>query len=131
MAEWEKVVSVYDNKDKAKAALNVLQRSGVDTSDVSILDRNNLEGIDHQHIGLWRRLFGQNVWEHEADVYGDTLKKGGAILSVRAPKERVAKIMSILDVHDPVNVHERAEKIGTDVPLEAKALVPGAVAAGA
>jgi uncharacterized protein (TIGR02271 family) len=128
MAEWEKVVSVYDNKDKAKAALNVLQRSGVDTSNVSILDRNNLEGIDdHQHIGLWRRLFGQNVWEHEADVYGDTLKKGGAILSVRAPKERVAKIMSVLDVHDPVDVHERAEKIGTDVPLEAKALVPGAV----
>lgn len=124
MAEWEKIVSVYDTTDKAKSALNVLKSSGIDTSDVSLLDRNTIgANIDQQHVGLWRRLFGQNVWEHEADVYGDTLRRGGAILAVRAPKERTAKIMSILDVHQPVDVHERAAKIGTDVPIEAKALV--------
>src|SRR5215469_9459901 len=134
MAEWEKVVSVYDSMDKAKSALNVLKRSGIDTSDVSLLDRNSLgTGIDHQHIGLWRRLFGENVWEHEAAVYGDTLRRGGAVLAVRGPKDRVAKIMSILDAHNPVDIHEHAERIGTDVPVEAKALVtaPGAVAKGA
>src|SRR5215471_4308368 len=131
MAEWEKVVSVYDTADKAKSALNVLKSSGIDTSDVSILDRNTLgTGIDHQHVGLWRRLFGENVWEHEAAVYGDTLRRGGAVLAVRGPKERVAKIMSILDAHDPVDVHEHAAKIGADVRIEAKALVtaPGAAA---
>ena len=134
MAEWEKVVSVYETTDKAKAALNVLRNSGIDTSDVSLLDRNTIgAGIDQQHIGLWRRLFGQNVWEHEADVYGDTLRRGGAVLAVRGPKEHIAKIMSILDAHEPVDVHEHAEKIGTDVPIEAKALVtaPGATPAGA
>src|SRR5215469_9397796 len=135
MAEWEKVVSLYDTTDKAKAALNVLKNSGIDTSDVSLLDRNTLgTGIDHQHVGLWRRLFGENVWEHEAAVYGDTLRRGGAVLAVRGPKERTGKIMSILDAHKPVDVHERAEKIGADVPIEAKALVtaPGtAAAAGA
>lgn len=133
MAEWEKVVSVYDTVDKAKSALNVLKTSGIDTSDASILDRNTLgTGIDHQHVGLWRRLFGENVWEHEATVYGDTLRRGGAVLAVRAPKERVAKIMSILDVHDPVDIHEHADKIGADVPIEAKALVtaPGTAPAG-
>src|SRR5215467_5104050 len=124
MAEWEKVVSVYDTADKAKSALNVLKSSGIDTSDVSILDRNTLgTGIDHQHVGLWRRLFGENVWEHEAAVYGDTLRKGGAVLAVRGPKDRVAKIMAILDAHDPVDVHEHAEQIGADVPVQAKALV--------
>src|SRR5262249_13645264 len=135
MAEWEKVVSVYDNADKAKMALNVLKRSGIDTSDVSVLDRSTLgTGVDQQHVGLWRRLFGENVWEHEADVYGDTLKRGGAILAVRGPRERTAKIMGILDAHQPVDVHEHAEKIGTDVPIEAKALVTtpkAAEAAGA
>jgi len=134
MAEWEKVVSVYDTADKAKSALNVLKSSGIDTSDVSILDRNTLgTGIDHQHIGLWRRLFGENVWEHEAAVYGDTLRRGGAVLAVRGPKDRVAKIMSILDAHNPVDIHEHAERIGTDVPVEAKALVtaPGATKTGA
>ena len=131
MAEWEKVVSVYDSMDKAKSALNVLKSSGVDTSDVSLLDRNTLgTGVDQQHVGLWRRLFGENVWEHEAAVYGDTLRRGGAVLAVRGPKERVAKIMAILDAHDPVDVHEHAAKIGTDVPIEAKALVtaPGTAA---
>jgi len=124
MAEWEKVVSVYDNADKAKMALNVLKRSGIDTSDVSVLDRSTLgTGVDQQHVGLWRRLFGENVWEHEAAVYGDTLRRGGAVLAVRGPKERVAKIMAILDVHQPVDVHEHATRIGADVPIEAKALV--------
>lgn len=133
MAEWEKVVSVYDTTDKAKSALNVLKNSGIDTSDVSLLDRNALgTGIDHEHVGLWRRLFGENVWEHEAAVYGDTLKRGGAVLAVRGPKDRVAKIMSILDAHNPVDVHEHAAKIGADVPIEAKALVtaPAAGTAG-
>lgn len=124
MAEWEKVVSVYDTTDKAKSALNVLRSSGIDTSDVSLLDRSTLgTGVDHQNVGLWRRLFGENVWEHEAAVYGDTLRRGGAVLAVRGPKERVAKIMSILDAHEPVDVHEHAAKIGADVPIEAKALV--------
>jgi len=98
------------------------------------LDRNTLgTGIDHQLIGLWRRLFGENVWEHEAAVYGDTLRRGGAVLAVRGPKDRVAKIMSILDAHNPVDIHEHAERIGTDVPVEAKALVtaPGATKTGA
>jgi uncharacterized protein (TIGR02271 family) len=131
MAEWEKVVSVYDTTDKAKSALNVLKNSGIDTSDVSLLDRNTLgTGVDQQHVGLWRRLFGENVWEHEAAVYGDTLRKGGAVLAVRGPKDRVAKIMAILDAHNPVDVHEHAAKIGTEVPTEAKALVtaPGTAA---
>src|SRR5215475_1981005 len=132
MAEWEKVVSVYDTMDKAKSALNVLKTSGIDTTDVSLLDRNALgTGVDHQHVGLLRRLFGENVWEHEAAVYGDTLRRGGAVLAVRGPKDRVAKIMAILDAHDPVDVHEHAAKIGADVPIAAKALVtaPGSAAA--
>ena len=132
MAEWEKVVSVYGTMDKAKSALNVLKSSGIDTSDVSLLDRSTLgTEVDQQQVGLWRRLFGENVWEHEAAVYGDTLRRGGVVLAVRGPRERVAKIMAILDAHDPVDVHEHAAKIGADVPIEAKALVtaPGSAAA--
>ena len=130
MADWEKVVSVYDTTDKAKAALNVLRTSGIDTSNVSLLDRNSFRsGIDQGHVGLWRRMFGENVWDHEAAVYGDTLKRGGAILAVRGPKDQVARIMAILDAHQPVDVHQAAAKIGTDVPLEAKALVTSPQAA--
>ena len=57
-----KVVSVYDTADRAKSALNVLKSSGIDVLDVSLLDRNTLgTGVDLQHVGLWRLLFGENV----------------------------------------------------------------------
>jgi hypothetical protein len=70
-----KVVSVYDSVDRVKSALSILKSSGINVSDVSLLDRNSLgTGVDQQHVGLWRRLFGENVWEHEAAVYGDRLE---------------------------------------------------------
>jgi uncharacterized protein (TIGR02271 family) len=132
MANWEKVVTAYDTIDKAKAALNVLKSSGIDASNVSLLDRSALGSTtDYAHPGLWRRLFGENVWDHEAAVYGETLKKGGALLAVRVPQEQVAKVMSILDVHKPLDVHEVAKKIGAEVPVQAKALVTPPVAAAA
>jgi uncharacterized protein (TIGR02271 family) len=120
---WEKVVTAYDSVDKAKNAAKVLQNAGIDTSDMSVIDRTALASHDTDHVGLWRRLFGENVWEHEAAVYGDTLTKGGAILAARVPSDQVARVMSLLDVHQPLDVHTVAAKIGEKVPVEAKALV--------
>jgi uncharacterized protein (TIGR02271 family) len=120
---WEKVVTAYDSVDKAKNALKVLQNAGYDTSDISVIDRSTLGTHDTDHVGLWRRLFGENVWEHEAAVYGDTLDKGGAILAARVPGEKVASVMALLDVHQPLDVHAVAAKIGEKIPVEAKALV--------
>ena len=62
---WEKVVTAYDSVDKAKNAVKVLQNAGYDTSDISVIDRTTLGTHDKDHVGLWRRLFGENVWEHE------------------------------------------------------------------
>ena len=120
---WEKVVTAYDSVDKAKNAAKVLQNAGIDTSDMSVIDRTALASHDADHVGLWRRLFGENVWEHEAAVYGDTLKKGGAILAARVPSDQVARVMPLFDVHQPLDVHTVAARIGEKVPVEAKALV--------
>jgi uncharacterized protein (TIGR02271 family) len=120
---WEKVVTAYDSVDKAKNTLKVLQNAGYDTSDLSIIDRTSLGSHDTDHVGLWRRLFGENVWDHEAAVYGDTLDKGGTILAARVPGDQVAKVMTLLDVHQPLDVHAVAAKIGETVPVQAKALV--------
>jgi uncharacterized protein (TIGR02271 family) len=125
---WEKVVTAYDSVDKAKNALKVLQNAGISTSDMSILDSTALASHDAEHVGLWRRLFGENVWEHEATVYGDTLKKGGAILAARVPEDQVARVMALLDVHQPLDVHTVAKKLGETVPVEAKALVTPPIA---
>jgi len=125
---WEKVVTAYDSVDKATNALKVLQNAGYDTSNLSIIDRTSLGTHDTDHVGLWRRLFGENVWDHEAAVYGDTLDKGGAILAARVPGDQVARVMALLDVHQPLDVHAAATKIGEKVPVEAKALVTPPIA---
>jgi uncharacterized protein (TIGR02271 family) len=125
---WEKVVTAYDSVDKAKNALKVLQNSGYETSDLSIIDRSSLGTHDTDHVGLWRRLFGENVWDHEAAVYGDTIDKGGAVLAARVPSDQVARVMALLDVHQPLDVHSVAAKIGEKVPVEAKALVTPPIA---
>jgi uncharacterized protein (TIGR02271 family) len=128
MMNWEKVVTAYDSVDKAKNAAKVLQNAGINTSDMSILDRTALGSHDADHVGLWRRLFGENVWEHEAAVYGDTLNKGGAILAARVPKDQVARVMPLFDVHPPLDIHTVAATIGEKVPVEAKALVTPPIA---
>ena len=63
---WEKVVTAYDSVDKAKNAVKVLENAGYNTSDLSIIDRTSLGSHGTDHVGLWRRLFGDNVWDHEA-----------------------------------------------------------------
>lgn len=126
---FEKIVTVYDTVDKAKDALRVLQASGFQPEDISLMDRSALGNAPLQKSGLWRRIFGKNVWDHEATVYGRTLKEGGAVLSLRVPHDDVARAMSILDVHDPVDVHEKAESYGVQVPSAAKALVTPPAAA--
>lgn len=130
---YEKIVTVYDTVDKAKEALRVLQASGFRPEETSLIDRNALGNAPTDESGLWRRIFGTNVWDHEAEVYARTLKQGGAVLSLRVPHEDVARAMSILDVHDPVDVHDRAASYGVPVPVAAKALVtpPTAVVAKA
>ena len=125
---WEKVVTAYDSVDKAKNAMKVLQNAGYDVSDMSIIDRTALKSHETDHVGLWRRLFGENVWDHEAAVYGNTIDKGGAVLAARVPDDQVARVMSLLDVHQPLDVHAAAAKIGEKVPVEAKALVTPPIA---
>lgn len=129
---YEKLVTVYDTVGKAKEALSVLHASGFHPDEISLMDKNSLGSAPANEKGFWRRIFGRDVWDHEAGVYERALKDGGAILSLRVPHEESARAMSILDVHDPVDVHEKAASFGIPVPPAAKALVtPMATAAKA
>ena len=120
---YEKVVTVYESLDKAKEAMRTLQASGFPSDDISLIDRTTLGTATTHEPGLWRRIFGGNVWDHEAQVYGRTIKEGGGVVSLRVPHEQVARAMSILDTHKPIDVHEKAADLGVAVPAAAKALV--------
>ena len=59
--------------------------------------------------GVWQRLFGRDLEQHEAAVLGRSLKEGSVIVSVRVPESDAPKVMSLLDSHKPVDVLDRAK----------------------
>jgi uncharacterized protein (TIGR02271 family) len=136
---YETLVAVYDTPDHADAAVKALKAAGFAESDISIFDSARLKGgkvtmsSGVRETGLWHRLFGTDVYEHEADIYGQTIEDGGVVISVRVPESEVAHASAVLNIHRPVDVHDRAvtsgiapaahveavEKKLADVPLAA------------
>jgi uncharacterized protein (TIGR02271 family) len=115
---YETLVAVYDTPAHADAAVKALKAAGFAESDISVFDSARLKagrsalapGV--KEPGLWNRLFGANVYEHEADVYGQTVQEGGVVISLRVPESEVAHARAVLDIHRPVDVHDRAVTSG-------------------
>jgi uncharacterized protein (TIGR02271 family) len=117
---YEKIVAVYDKAGKAKDAMHALEASGFPSGDISVLSRDSFTDAEVREVGLWRRLFGRNVGDHESAVYGRTIEAGGAVLTLRLPETDVPRAMKILDVHSPIDVNERAASLGVPVPPPAR-----------
>jgi uncharacterized protein (TIGR02271 family) len=108
---FETLVAAFDTDEHAMAAVSALKAGGYHPDDISILDQARL-AKGQKPIGLWQRLFGDDITRYEAEVYGDTIKNGGVVVSVRVPREQVAQAAGILDLHHPINVQDRAVTTG-------------------
>jgi uncharacterized protein (TIGR02271 family) len=115
---YETLVAVYDTPAHAEAAVKALKAAGFAESDISVFDEARLKAgrttmaAGAKEPGLWQRLFGTDVYEHEASIYGETVQDGGALISVRVPPNEVAHARAVLDIHRPVDVHDRAVTAG-------------------
>src|SRR5262249_33105425 len=69
-------------------------------------------GVTLREPGLWHRLFGSDIAEHEAKVYGRTVEAGGVVLTLRVPDSDVPRAMGILNQHNVVDVQNRAMEAG-------------------
>lgn len=123
---YEKIVAVYDKAAKAKEAARALESSGFAAGDISVLNRDSLTDAEVHEAGLWRRLFARKVGDHESAVYGRTIESGGAVLTLRTSDTEIPRAMKILDVHNPVDVHERAASLGVAPPVTKPAVTPPA-----
>src|SRR3974377_1411748 len=117
MDAYETLVAAYDTPEHATAAINALKAGGFHSDDISTFDRKRLTaGKDTltgpRHAGLWQRLFGDHINECDAPVLGDSVGTGGTVVSVRVPREQVAQASGILDLHHPVDIHDRAVTSG-------------------
>ena len=106
---YEKIVTVYDSMPLAEKAVSTLKAAGYRLDDISVVSNATLAStgardVEVREAGLWRRLFGTNVLDHEAGVYGRTIQSGGAIVSVRVPQSDATRVMELLDTHNPASV---------------------------
>jgi uncharacterized protein (TIGR02271 family) len=115
---YETLVAVYDTPGHADAAVKALTAAGFHQSDISVFDEARFkagrtaiaQGV--KEAGLWRRLFGGDLYLHEAAVYGQTVEDGGVVISLRVPETEVAHASAVLDIHRPVDVEDRAVTTG-------------------
>jgi uncharacterized protein (TIGR02271 family) len=109
---YEKIVAVYDTAAHADAAVNTLRTAGYSASDISVIKNEGEYKTGLSDPGFWHRLFGEDLGLHEAEVYGRTVRQGGAVLAVRVQESDVPMVIDLLDSHSPVDVMDRARAFG-------------------
>ena len=125
---YEKIVTLYDTAEHAEAAKRSLESAGFAPSEISLINSKTL-GVASDKLnesGLWQRLFGRDIQEYEAKVYGRTVEAGGVVLTIRVPEAEAARAMSILNAHRAVDLSKRAEQEGLLATAPAAASKPAA-----
>jgi uncharacterized protein (TIGR02271 family) len=111
---YEKIVTLYDTADHGEAARRNLEAAGFAPSEMSMINNKTLAlgGDKLREPGLWHRLFGRDIQQYEATVYGRSVESGGVVLTVRVPETDVAKATRILNAHQAIDLRRRAEQEG-------------------
>jgi hypothetical protein len=123
---YQTIVAAFDTAAHARAAVDALKSGGFHADDISVLDKDE---VGRRQPGLWGRMFGGGLHEHEAEVYNQALERGGVVVSVRVPDSEVAHATGILDIHRPIDVHDRAITTGIAPAARVEAAVASIVAA--
>ena len=112
--DYEKIVTLYDTLDHAEAARRNLESAGFPASEISIITSKSIGASSDKlrEPGLWHRLFGKDIQQYEAAVYGRSVDAGGAVLTVRVPETDVSRATAILNAHQSVDLLKRAEQQG-------------------
>jgi Domain of unknown function (DUF2382) len=111
---YEKIVTLYDTAEHAESARRNLEAAGFPSSEISMINSRTLtmEGDRLREPGLWHRLFGRDIQQYEATLYGRSVEAGGTVLTVRVPETDVARATAILNAHQSVDLLKRAEQQG-------------------
>jgi uncharacterized protein (TIGR02271 family) len=126
---YEKIVTLFDSAQHADVARRNLETAGFPSGEISTISTKTL-GLAGDRIRdavLWRRLFGHDIQDHEAAVYGKAVEAGGVVLTVRVPETDVGRATQILNAHNAVDIQKRAISEGF---LAAPAMPAATMAAG-
>jgi stress response protein YsnF len=126
---YEKIVTLYDTAEHAEAARRSLESAGFAPGEISMINSKTL-GLASDKLGdpgLWHRLFGRDIQQYEATVYGRTVEAGGVVLTVRVPEADAPRATSILNAHRAIDLTKRAEQAGLLTTAPPPVATPAAV----
>jgi uncharacterized protein (TIGR02271 family) len=123
---YEKIVTLFDTTEHAEAARRNLETAGFPAGEMSVVSNKTLTtaGQALREPGMWHRLFGRDIEQHEATVYGRTVEAGGVVLTLRVPETDIPRAMGILNAHKVVDVQDRAVEHGLISAAAAAAVAP-------
>lgn len=121
----EKIVTLFDTTEHARAAERNLIKAGFDEAEISIIDGQHLrdENDGHRDTSIWKKLFGNDVEDQHAEIYSEAMRTHGAVLSLKVDEEQQATALAILNRHQTVDLSTRT---GTKTaPVEQGAMASG------
>ncbi len=108
----ENVVAVYDSAAHAEAAVHDLHAANVPAGAItSHAATAGTAGAPAREPGFWGKLLGGEP-DHDTSVYDRSLDCGSTIVTVRAPAEHVESVSRILEMHEPIDINQRATGYG-------------------
>jgi len=111
----DNVVALFDTRDEARAAEDDLIRAGFDRQSIRLVSQDAAVGSARSEAGttdksLWDEIkdfFRGDTYDDRAE-YEEGIRRGGVLLSVKAPEPRVTEAISVLMKHNPVDLDQRA-----------------------
>jgi uncharacterized protein (TIGR02271 family) len=117
----ETIVAVYDTAAHAAAALHDLENAGVPSGAITQHATNGLTSelampaARTRKPGFWASLFGgEPDREYDTTVYDRSLESGSTVVTVKVPEQYLTKVMDILELHNPIDIDERAASYDTN-----------------
>ena len=112
----ETIVAIYDTAMHAEAAVADLRAAQVPEGAISLHAGTGGTGgtgtaapVPEQ--GFWSSMFGGEP-DHDTTVYDRSMAGGSTVVTVKAPEVHVARVVEILESHNPVDIDERATGYG-------------------
>ena len=106
----ETVVAIYETTANAQLAIAEIKAAGIADDAISVHGGPRATSTPAPtpagQQGFWANLFGGEP-DHETAIYDRSVERGATVVTVRTTAAQVARIVDILDSHDPVNVDER------------------------
>lgn len=101
--DWssDRIVAVFENADRARAAREALVAAGIDNAKMELLEsRDNLD--------TWTAIKRHAVPDEDAHLYAEGLGRGHSILVIRATAGEHDRVIEVLGRSDPIDIDDHA-----------------------